>query len=158
MLELWNSKGLFCIIGQQLVDQANNIHKRGWLTEIELEEIKKNIKLDNNNRNDTDPDVTPQDALYIIKKSFNEEEEKLFERLVTLMGSIEENEIPPMKNVDKKRLFGASTKVDTMLKKTTLHNITTLSKLMYCGGITISALCVKNSKGKQRIIQCARQD
>ena len=75
MLELWNSKGLFFIIGQQLVDQANNIHKRGWLTEIELEEIKKNIKLDNNNRNDTDPDVTPQDALYIIKKSFNEEEE-----------------------------------------------------------------------------------
>ena len=118
MLELWNSKGLFFTTGQQLVDQDNNIRKRGWLTEIELEEIKRNIELDNNNKNDTDPDnITPQEtnttamseeelsleqvdetpnenqnALYIIKKPFNEEKEKLFEMLVTLMVSIEGKE------------------------------------------------------------------
>ena len=63
MLELWNSKSLFFTTGQQLVDQDNNIRKRGWLTEIELEEIKRNIELDNNNKNDTDPDnITPQET------------------------------------------------------------------------------------------------
>ena len=36
---------------------------------------------------------------YIIKEIFNEDEEKLFERLVTLMGCIAGNEIPPMRNV-----------------------------------------------------------
>ena len=104
MLELWNSKGLFFITEQQLVDQANNTCKSVWLTEIELEEIERKIKIDSGNRNDTDPDnFTPQetntttmteekpsteqvyetpnenqDAWYTIKKPFNEEEEKLF--------------------------------------------------------------------------------
>ena len=63
MLELWNGTGLFFIKEQWLVDQANNIRKRGWLTEIELEEIERKIELGNDNRNNTDPDnVTPQKA------------------------------------------------------------------------------------------------
>ena len=32
MLQLWNSKGLFFITEQRLVDQANNIRKLDWLT------------------------------------------------------------------------------------------------------------------------------
>ena len=60
MLGLWNSKGLFFIIEQRLVDQADNIRKKGQLTEVELEEIKRKIEFDNGNRNDTDPEnVTP---------------------------------------------------------------------------------------------------
>ena len=108
ILGLWNSKGLFFITEQWLVDQTNNIHKRGWLTKIELEKIKRKIELDNGNRNYTDPDnVTPQetntttmfeeelsieqvnetpnqiqDAWYTIKEQFNEEEGKL----LSLMG------------------------------------------------------------------------
>ena len=54
------------------------------------------------------------------------------------MGSIEGNKIPPMKNVDKKCLSGASTKVDTMFKNIALNNITMLNKVMYCGGIITS--------------------
>ena len=46
MLELWNSKGLFFITEQRLVDQANNTCKSVWLTEIELEEIERKIKID----------------------------------------------------------------------------------------------------------------
>ena len=55
-----------------------------------------------------------------IKEPFNEEEEKLFERLVTLMGSKEGNEIPPMRNVDKNRLPDSSTIADTIFKTITL--------------------------------------
>ena len=39
MPELYYGKGLFFITEQRLFDQANNIRKRGWLTEIELGEI-----------------------------------------------------------------------------------------------------------------------
>ena len=39
----------------------------------------------------------------LSRNHLNYEEEKLFERLVILLGSIEGNEIPPMKYVDKKR-------------------------------------------------------
>ena len=67
------------------------------------------------------------------------------------MRSIEGNEIPPMRNMDKKYLYGVSTKVDTMFKKITLNNINTLKKVIYCGGIITSELLgVKNSKGKQK--------
>ena len=63
MLKLWNSKGLFFITEQRLVYLANNICTRGWLTEIELEEIKKKIELDNGNMNDTDTEnVTLQET------------------------------------------------------------------------------------------------
>ena len=63
MLELWNSKGLFLITVQGLVVQANNIRKRGWLTKIELEDIKRKIELENGNRNYSDPDnVIPQET------------------------------------------------------------------------------------------------
>ena len=96
-------------------------------------------------------DKTPnenQDAWYSIKEPFNEEQEKLFERLVKLMSSIAENEIPPMRNVDKKHLSRASTNVDAMFKKITLNNITALNKVMYCGGIITSELLgVKKQKG-----------
>ena len=47
---------------------------------------------------------------YTIKEPFNEDEEKLSEKLVTLMGSIEGNEIPLMRNLDKKHLSGVTTK------------------------------------------------
>ena len=69
-------------------------------------------------------DETPnenQDAWHAIKEPFDEGEVKLFERLVTLTSIIAGNEIPPMTNVDKKRLSGASTKVDAMFKKITLE-------------------------------------
>ena len=116
MLELWNIKGLFFITKWRLVDQANSIRKRGWLTEIELEETERKMELNNGNRNDTDLDnVTPketnnttmseeesfieqvdqipkkQNAQYTIKEPFNEEEEKLFKTLVNLMDSIKRN-------------------------------------------------------------------
>ena len=63
ILELWNSKVLFFITEKQLVDQANNIRKRGWLTEMELEETERKIEFHNGNRNDTDPhNVTSQET------------------------------------------------------------------------------------------------
>ena len=63
MLKIWNSEGLFFIAEQRLVDQANNIRRKGWLSEVELEEIERKIEIDNGNRNDTDSDnVSPQET------------------------------------------------------------------------------------------------
>ena len=66
------------------------------------------------------------------------------------MGGIEENEISPTRNLDKKRFSGASANVDAMFKKLTLNIITTLNKVMCCGGIITSELIgVKNSQEKE---------
>ena len=46
-------------------------------------------------------------TIFDILSKNHEEEEKLFERLVTLMGNIEGNESLPVGNVDKKCLSGS---------------------------------------------------
>ena len=56
-----------------------------------------------------------------------------------------------MRNVYKKRLSGASTKIDSMFKKIALNNLTVLNKVAYCDGIITSKLLgVKNNKGEQK--------
>ena len=67
------------------------------------------------------------------------------------MDSVETSEIRPIRNVDKNRLSGASTKVDVMCKRITLNNVTTLTKVVSCCGIITSKLLgVKDGKSKQK--------
>ena len=47
MLDLWREKGMFIVTEQSLVDQSNQIRKRGWLTDLELEEIIRVIEYGN---------------------------------------------------------------------------------------------------------------
>ena len=44
MHAIWNEKGMFNVTEQRLVDQKNNILKKKWLSDLELEEIQRNIK------------------------------------------------------------------------------------------------------------------
>ena len=42
--EKWNEIGVFNVTEQRLVDQKNNIVKRKWPSDLELQEIQRNIK------------------------------------------------------------------------------------------------------------------
>lgn len=48
MLSLWNEKGLFITNEQRLVDQANCIRKKVWLTELKLEEVRRKTEVEEN--------------------------------------------------------------------------------------------------------------
>ena len=43
MLSLWLNKGIFLVSEQQLVDQVNAIHRNSWMTELEIEELERNL-------------------------------------------------------------------------------------------------------------------
>ena len=43
MLSLWPQKGMFWVAEQRLVDQANNIRRNSWMTEFEIEELKRKV-------------------------------------------------------------------------------------------------------------------
>ena len=43
MLSLWLEKGMFWVSEQRLVDQANTICRNSWMTELEIEELEKNV-------------------------------------------------------------------------------------------------------------------
>ena len=43
MLSLWLSKGMFWVSEQRPVDQANAIRRNSWMTELEIEELERNL-------------------------------------------------------------------------------------------------------------------
>ena len=43
MLSLWLQKGMFCVSEQRLVDQANTIRRKCWMTELELEQMERKV-------------------------------------------------------------------------------------------------------------------
>ena len=42
-LSLWLQKGMFSVSEKRLVDQANTICRNSWMTEIEIEELERNV-------------------------------------------------------------------------------------------------------------------
>ena len=66
---IWNQQEMFSVTEQRLVDQANQIRKRKWLSNLELEEINRNIPdaaygqmtedTSNREKNDVNPTVNP---------------------------------------------------------------------------------------------------
>ena len=43
MLSLWLSEGMFWVSEQRLVDQANTIHRNSLMTQLEIEELERNL-------------------------------------------------------------------------------------------------------------------
>ena len=43
MLSLWLNKGMFWVSEQRLVYQANTICRNSWMTELEIEELERNL-------------------------------------------------------------------------------------------------------------------
>ena len=43
MVSLWLNKGIFWVSEQRLVDQANTIFRNSWMTELEIEELERNL-------------------------------------------------------------------------------------------------------------------
>ena len=43
MLSLWLNKGMFWVSEQRLVDKVTTIHRNSWMTELEIEELERNL-------------------------------------------------------------------------------------------------------------------
>ena len=43
MLSLWLNKGMFWVSELRLVDQANTIRRNSWITELEIDELERNL-------------------------------------------------------------------------------------------------------------------
>ena len=43
MRSLWLNKGMFWVSEQRIVDQANTICRNSWMTELEVEELERNL-------------------------------------------------------------------------------------------------------------------
>ena len=44
MLKAWKEREMFTVTEQRLVDQANQIRKKNWISDLEMEEIQREVE------------------------------------------------------------------------------------------------------------------
>ena len=135
MIAIWRDVGTFEITEQRLVDQARVIRTNEWLTEGELEEIRrKNLKRrdgeENQEINDIpvieeriqnesrlmEPSVT--EICVRVETKITDEERLIIDELKSLMIRNETEEYLPFKKVDQRKLRDVTKKVNAMTGNT----------------------------------------
>ena len=156
MLTIWKEIGVFEVTEQRLADQVRAIKVNGWLSEVEIEEIRRNIKDKQNDTNEAvitieNPDVeniSPEDnsdeGMSEILNSGHQtisgqnqiNEADMSDEQVELAAAIrakllEENELPSqnLRAVDRKKLKEATQAVNNVIKKLDTKNISETNRL-----------------------------
>ena len=164
MLSLWLNKGIFLVSEQQLVDQVNTIHRNSWMTELEIEELEKNLaendsyKEKERSDNDTGSNLGEEvrdivTALEADEEIGNLEEEEIaiIEEIAEVLERRQKDKLPALRDIPKKKLLEESAKVDKVLCKFKTHSITKTNELFYAGAVVVTnRLGVKINKAAER--------
>ena len=141
MIAIWRDVGTFEITEQRLVDQARVIRTNEWLTEGELEEIRrKNLKRrdgeENQEINDIpvieeriqnesrlmEPSVT--EICVRVETKITDEERLIIDELKSLMIRNETEEYLPFKKVDQRKLRDVTKKVNAVIRHIETDDVT----------------------------------
>ena len=170
MHSMWISSGMFPVTEQRLVDQKNQITKKQWLSNLELEEIKRSIEdasygqieqveqgIEHENRNeeiaDHVTDVSHEGAnrsdYFSVDEEVSDEEQNLIERLNEISKK-DRIRLPSLRGVEKGKLYAAVKKVDNVIGKIKVSNITETNDLIYCGAAMVTEMLGVKSKSKEK--------
>ena len=141
MIAIWRDVGTFEITEQRLVDQARVIRTNEWLTEGELEEIRrKNLKRrdgeENQEINDIpvieeriqnesrlmEPSVT--EICVRVETKITDEERLIIDQLEALMIRNETEEYLPFKKVNQRELREVTKKVHAVIRHLDINDVT----------------------------------
>ena len=84
MCREWRERGVFEATEQRVCDQARAIRKNGWLTDLELEEIRRNIR----DKNELDEIEHEENS-----ENYNDTEDPVAEERITTTADDPENNI-----------------------------------------------------------------
>ena len=137
MLSLWLNKGMFWVSEQRLVDQANSIRRNSWMTELEIEELERNLaenesyKEEERSAADTGNNLGEEvrDILTALEPdeeigNLEEEEIVIIEEIAEVLERRQKNKLPALRDIPKKKLLEETAKVDKVLCKFKTHIIT----------------------------------
>ena len=170
MLQVWVERGLFQVTEQRLVDQANQIRKKRWLSDLELEEIRRSVEegeyMDDLGQNEEDQEIgsgqeettepelaeqcmNPQRQKLKIVEGFEPsiEEVDLIEKLEEILQQ-ERERLPSLRGINRGKLRDITKKVNAVLEKIETNDITTTNDLMYAGALLVTDL-VGAKRGKR---------
>ena len=173
--------GMFNVTEQRLVDQKNNILKRKWLSDLELEEIQRNIKDIGHDEVGLESDedegwflvfdhevlglfmkeckVVLEDCMvpnveeersnvFVIKMNMQmmNEDMTILEKMHNVLSKETRERLPPLRGIEKHRLSEATGKVDEVMNKIEVGNITELNDLVYAGAMVITEMLRVNDR------------
>ena len=164
MLSLWLNKGLLWVSEQRLVDQANTICRNSWMTELEIQELKRNLsendsyKEEERSADDTGSNLREEvrnilTALEADEEIGNPEEEEvaIIEEIAELLERRQKEKLPALGDITKKKLLEETAKVDKVLCKFKTHSITKTNELFYAGAVVLTnRLGVKINKAAEK--------
>ena len=133
MIAIWRDVGTFEITEQRLVDQARVIRTNEWLTEGELEEIRrKNLKrrdgeenqeindipvIEERIQNESRPMEPSETEICVrVETKITDEERLIIDELKSLMIRNETEEYLPFKKVDQRKLRDVTKKVNALIR------------------------------------------
>ena len=135
MYAIWNEIGGFELTEQKLVGQARAIRGNKWLSDLELEQLQREIRSEErkqsqqtciteetqeatvNEDREEDTGAQKHEALIERRAEFNEEENQIMEKL----GKESIEQPPNLRGIDRRRLNCASEKVDRVLHHVALR-------------------------------------
>ena len=162
---------MFPVTEQRLVDQKNQITKKQWLSNLELEEIKRSIedalygqigqRIDHENRREERIDhVTvvgyegaDRNSYFSVNKEVPNEEKNLIERLNEISKK-NRVRLPSLRGVEKAKFCiqhtAAVRKVDNVMGMFQVNNITETDDLIYWWAAMVTEMLGVKIKNKEK--------
>ena len=122
---------MFWVSEQRLVDQANTIRRNSWMTELEVEELKRKITgsdsviLEEARSVEALSDQVGEDVRNVLLEmgaeeqadSLDEEEVAIVMEIAEVIERGRKDKLPALRNVPKKKLLEETAKIDKVLSK-----------------------------------------
>ena len=150
MKQIWDEKGLFQGNEQRIVDQARMIRVNGWLTDIEIEEIRRRIEdageqeyENENEEQDEQCDAETQETNNRISflddesllhraqiAGFKDEEKELLKDVINNIRNNPDKIPPNLRYIERKKVRVARNKINKVISLITTDNITETNTLI----------------------------
>ena len=152
MLSLWLQKSTCWVSGQRLVDQANTICRNSWMTELEIEELERNVTGSDSvivevaRSVEALPDHVGEDVRNVLPEigaeeqpdSLDEEEVAIVMEIAEVIERGRKDKLPAHRNVPKEKLLEKTVQVDKVLSKFRTHSITKTNELFCAGAVIVT--------------------
>ena len=145
-------KGMFWVSEQRLFHQENTIYRNSWMTELEIEKLKRKVTgsgsviVEEARRDEALPNHIGGDVRNALSKmgaeeqadSLDEEQGAIVMEVAEMIESGRKDKLPALRNVSKKKLLEETAKVDKVLSKFKTHNIIETIELLYAGAVVLT--------------------
>ena len=146
MIAIWGEIGYFEITEQKLVDQARVVRTNEWLTEVELEEIRRKILaprdgeenqeindipvIEERIQNESGPLQPSETEIRVhVETKITDEERLIINELKALMKINKTEEYLPFKKVDQRKLRDVTQEVNAVIRHIETDDVTQTNKL-----------------------------